>query len=219
MRSAHFLWVSAFLITGCAGTHHPSSSVSGGKDAPITHPVADGWTPSEYVEIKNLGFSSTPILRSRSGVTPSGSKYRYYSDGSGSISKGSLSDALNEWSIDCTRDKMSDNRNCRIVGSQLFVFYGDNSTPQQVCALRHDFPGRTAAIRIDQSVPIATARNGCIPAARVFSRLLNAQRVTVRAYHFPYDYPADAEESLSGFKDAHELVTHIRAKVDKLSFD
>jgi hypothetical protein len=204
-------------MTGCAGTPQPSASVS--KDATITHPAADGWTPSEYVEIKNLGFDSTPVLRSRSGVTPSGNKYQYYADGSGSVFKGGASDALNEWSIDCTRDKMSDKRNCRITGSQLFIAYGDSSAPQHVCALRHDFPGRTGAIRIDQIAPIATPRNGCIPATGVFSRLLKGQRVTVRAYHFPYDYPADAEESLSGLKDAHELVGYIRAKVDKLSFD
>ena len=186
---------------------------------PVTHPATDGWTASEYIEIKNLGFGSTPTLRSRSGVTSSGHKYHYYSDGSGSVSKGSADDALNEWSIDCVRDKMSDKRECKVVGSQLAIIYGNGSTPQLVCALKHDFPGRTGAMRIDQSPPITTGRNGCIPAAGVMSRLLKAQRVTVRVYHFPYDYPADAEESLAGFKDAHELVAHIRARVDKLSFE
>lgn len=71
----------------------------------------------------------------------------------------------------------------------------------------------------DKGTPISIGPSGCIAASGVFPKLMTASVAVLRWYEWPYDYSRDAEESLAGLKEAHDLVGHIRGKLDRLAFD
>lgn len=154
----------------------------------------------------------------RRGSTPDGFTYTIYPDGSGGI-KGPQHGPAEGWSIDCNRDAMNDRRECKLSSykARLLVYYGFAATPQSVCIIGHDFPGRTGAIRVDSGSPVNTNRDGCAP-ARVATQLGSGSMVTTRRVEWPYDYDKDETASLSGAKAAMDLVTYIRSNVSTLSF-
>lgn len=135
---------------------------------------------------------------------------RSHPDGSGSVALGT--DVLSPaWNIDCRVDAMTDRRSCRFNGDQLFVFYGISPNPTQVCILSHDFPGRRGMIRVDDHPPVNTGVDGCTSAANLLPQLRSGTSVAVRYVEWPYDYPKDESETLSGFNKAMDVVSRIRA--------
>jgi hypothetical protein len=114
---------------------------------------------------------------------------------------------------------MTDKRNCKLTlhEARIFIYYGTSASPQSVCILGHDFPGRSGAIRVDTSPPVQTDRDGCAP-GRLAAAIAAGSMVTTRRVEFPYDYNADQTSSTAGAKAAMELVAFIRAKVDRISF-
>jgi hypothetical protein len=135
---------------------------------------------------------------------------RSYKDGSARVALGT--DVLSPgWSIDCRVDSMSDRRSCKFYGEELFVFYGTSSNPIEVCILSHDFPGRRGMIRVDDYPPVNTGIDGCTSAASLLPQLRSGTTVTLRYVEWPYDYPKDASEQLSGFNKAMDVVARIRA--------
>jgi hypothetical protein len=143
---------------------------------------------------------------------PDGFVVRVYDDGSGSVSRSG--DVLKpHWSISCAIDKMSDKRQCNTsngIGG-LFLSYGEDSTPQHICVLGQDYPGRTAEIRIDKDAPITTNREGCLPAGRILKRLREGSTLLTRRTVWPYDWGVDKETSLDGFNKALEVIDRIKA--------
>lgn len=203
-------------LTGCTTTDMggvPAGTVAQGT------PVSDGWYPGERRYPAKAGSIPAMDMPSyRRGTTPDGFTYTIYPDGSGGI-KGPQHGPAEGWSIDCTRDAMTDRRECKLTSykARLLVYYGYASNPESVCIIGHDFPGRTGAIRVDSGTPVNTDRDGCAP-ARVAAQLASGSTVTTRRVEWPYDYHKDETASLAGVKAAMDLVSYIRSNVDKLTF-
>lgn len=184
-----------------------------------TKQVNDGWQPNEVIKSKqnmrlSPEFRSTSIYRE--GTTPNGLVYRYFDDGSGSISwDGTYSSNL--YSFDHKKDKMDDIERSSI-SSKYFLFFYKNKKISSICIFSHDFPLRKAKIRLDNGSIITTDFEGCI-SPKYFNNFLKADKVLVRYYVFPYDYYREGEESLIGLKDADVLLKFIGKNINKLAFD
>ena len=184
-----------------------------------TKQVNDGWQPNEVIKSKqnmrlSPEFRSTSIYRE--GTTPSDFVYRYFYDGSGSISWDDTYSSI-LYSFDHKKDKMDDIEKSSI-SSKYFLFFYKNKKISSICIFSHDFPYRKAKIRLDNGPVITTDYDGCI-SPKYFNNFLKADKVLVRYYVFPYDYYREGEESLIGLKDADDLLKFIGKNINKLSFD
>ena len=158
--------------------------------------------------------SSTPQHKapppiSEGEVSASGFITTRHPDGSGGLRLASDSGG-NGWSVDCRKDAMTDRRTCQFSNRGIFVYYGVSSTPQEICAFGHSFPGRIAQIRIDSNAPVSTNGDGCAPASKLLAQITGAIQVTTRVYTWPYDYPVDKVFTLAGFKEAIALADDLR---------
>ncbi len=207
------IWAAgiALIVAGCVQPQRPAKMSGPFPTKPAEQPVDNPWYPGETKVVQDL---IGKVTVSRQGITPSGSTYRYYSDGSGSVTNGAAS-----WSLSCKVDKISDQKKCEITNhhADLFINYGSSPSPRWICSIQHDFPGRTGAIRVDGNKAMTTDTDGCVPGSRI-SQFLAGKSVTVRSVKWPYDYDRDSTGPLTGLKDAMDLVTHIRANISNISF-
>ncbi|GGA64642.1 hypothetical protein [Pelagibacterium lentulum] len=201
--------IALVVLAGCS-TSGTSSSVGGES-------ISDGWQENE-VKSAGMIYGGRPIGVRRSGVTPSGLSYTYHPDGSGSVDTGT-GNLMGNWAVDCTRDRMTDRRECHIrsLEAKLLVEFGQSNTPQRVCIIGHNFPGRTGAIRVDSNSLVNTGTSGCV-AGSFAQQMVAANRVTVRYVEWPYDYPRDHSALLRGYPEAAELLRFIRGNIDNLAF-
>lgn len=207
----------AVLLSACTtvgtGTGNNSAATAQGMQ------VTDGWYPGERLfpsRTERVAALSMPAYRR--GTTPDGLTYTIYPDGSGGV-KAAHHGAAQGWSIDCSKDAMTDRRVCTLTSyaARLLVYYGAAVSPQSVCIIGHDFPGRTGAIRVDARAPVSTDRDGCAP-ANVAAQLATGVSVTTRRVEWPYDYTKDETADISGAEAAMDLVRFIRGNVDRLAF-
>ena len=215
-------------LTGCTPTSASTddsltrlrAQVSASTPAmPQGVPLADGWYPNERLFPAETGrLPQQNISAYRQGVTADGFTYKIFPDGSADL-KGPQDGIVGGWSIDCSRDAMTDQRKCKLssYSARIFIYYGPSAVPQAVCIIGHDFPGRSGAIRIDAAPPIQTNRDGCV-SGQVATALASGSKVTTRRVTFPYDYSADDTAAIAGLKSAMELVTFIRANIGRLTF-
>lgn len=214
---------AAFLILclvlgGCQVTAAPTPSPK--MSDPPARSVSDGVTSEEVIQHKtdNSPTNGVSVLRGRKGLTPDGVPYTYYSDGSGSVDVGGPTSS-ESWTIGCFSDKMDDKRKCTIKNNNLFISYGDGTTPLHVCIRYHDFPGKTGAIRLDSNAPIATGKEGCVPGNAIASSLWKAKQIRLRGVHWPYNSNRDADVNPRGLYGAHLIVVHMQKHMNSLSFD
>ena len=116
------VWTS--LLGACASRAFEApigpATVQRAAQVPHIRAVSDGWKSNEQIVHESISTRES-ILKSRRGITERGYRYRYYGDGSGSVSRPG-EDTLRGWSINCLRDKMTDRRKCSIAGSNpVFV--------------------------------------------------------------------------------------------------
>ncbi|WP_188825100.1 hypothetical protein [Brucella endophytica] len=159
------------------------------------------WTPPPPRQLAQAPFPSAP----------DGFFVTKYPDGSGWV--GRSPDILaDHWSIDCAIDQMADKRKCSITSKSggPFIYYGFSSSPQSVCILGHDFPGRSGQIRIDKGAPITTDTDGCVPASRVIGQMKTGTTFLSRWVKWPYDYSRDDSVSLDGLNKAMSVVAEIQ---------
>lgn len=119
----------------------------------------------------------------------------------------------------CNKDRITDAINCHMnilpqgIGSSvnggLYQMVGSNGSILTSCVIGHDFPGRRAAIRVDNNTAITTNDEGCISgtAARTLeAQLKQGQTLTTRRVEWPYDYSEDQVMLIHGsFSSAQEL--------------
>lgn len=133
--------------------------------------------------------------------------------GSGSAQVAGAS-GIDKWTFDCPVDAMTDRRACVVYNleASIHVSYKRGSTPRTVCVISHDFPGRTAQIRIDANSPVTTNREGCVESPALIAQLKSGSKVTTRYYSWPYDYPKDSTGTLAGFDKAIQLASETLTK-------
>lgn len=138
-----------------------------------------------------------------------GLHFRVFADGSGSVALGPGVQAFRWW-IDCRVDAMDDRRHCYLSSMDgLFISFGATDRPTQVCVSGHDFPGRTAMIRIDRNPPITTSERGCVAAETIMPQLLAGAEVTTRRVRWPRDFNVDTTTTLEGLSAALGLIARI----------
>lgn len=126
-------------------------------------------------------------------------------------------DQLAAWGVSCKRDAMTDQRKCSIMhypfgaGDPFIIYLSGADRVGGVCVQDHDFPGRTAMIRIDDRPPISAGEDGCVTLSGLSTALRNGSRWTSRRYSWPYDYPVDTEVSLRGISVALDVMAELRS--------
>lgn len=214
------LAANAFLVACTAGYQGTDNGVpyfdarAAARSAGVTDPqntqplaVTDGWQPGETL---------VRSARSRSGTTPEGYAYTIHAGGTASLTGGG-----NSWTLDCSKDAMSDQRNCALhagAGNGVFIYFSPSGEPQTFCVFGHNFPGRSGAVRMDSGSPVLTDDRGCIPASRVVPKMLSASSVTTRRVEWPNDWNVDTTTSLAGFSRSVELGRFITKNIDRLAF-
>ena len=203
----------------------------------LAPPRDDGFRPGEEIVTDTSQRADTLRAYARLGMPTSrtrrigfdpetGFAYRYYGDGSGSVTVLDDPDelfALGDWSFGCSVDRMTDVRTCHVSNDALYIEYGGRGSVRSVCVIGHDFPGRRGAIRIDQASPISTPESGCITGQRaqqVATSLRGADRVVSRRVEWPYDNARDrVTERASGFRLADALLRWWMAGGSSVTFD
>lgn len=218
MRRLQFVLLTA-LVGACAP---PPSEFATSAIADTTEragtPVRDGWQPNEVLVPPK--YYEVPIEASgayRHGTSPEGYAYRVNSDGSGEINI-DPEGYRTGWDITCRNDVMTDQKICSAKHSELGLLFAlAGSTPQWLCLIGHDFPGRNGLLRLDKGSPISTADKGCIPWAKA-SRIVGAKEAAIRIWTWPYDRPIDNTVDVSSVKSAVSLTAFMHANIDRLSF-
>lgn len=78
--------------------------------------------------------------------------------------------------------------------------------PHQICASRHDFPGRNARIRIDGGEPINLGANGCTSNRSVINGFVNANEVFVEYVKWPNSHATVSQVEMNGVRHLVEMM-------------
>ena len=196
MRSSAVAACVTLGLLGCQTTGEPPSRVT------QTVPAADGWKPNEKIVAENSSYSGSPSLHYRQGLTEEGYEYRIYNDKSASLKtydaeRGEVTD----WIPTCRKDSMTDVQTCGVYNDKLGLLFTLNSSGvlNAFCVIHHDYPGRNAAIRIDDK-PMISMTSGCIPANE--TQFTSGKKITIRWVKWPYDYYKETKGSIAGLRQA-----------------
>lgn len=208
-----------FCLAACAGVA-PAPDIMTGAIPPLSqegNPRTDGWQPSERLVKRRDRGSLAAIEAYRHGTAPGGAFYRVQWDGSGTLRTGV--DLLSPtWTFDCTKDAITDRRDCRLFAPERLVFIFNGREPLWVCIGGHTYPRKKGAIRIDGGKPVETDERGCVGGA-VAARLARSKEVVVRYVTWPYEAPQDAHPSMQGLADGLALVAYVNSNIDRLAFE
>jgi len=164
-------------------------------------------------------YSESPTLHSLGKY-----KLRLYSDGSGSFGlPKDLELFRNLWSVHITKDEMTDKikitayRMGRIdiggrkVSAPLGLYIDlSKSSNEFACVFGHDFPGRTAMIRVGGNAPVKTNKGGCVALSKDLDKQLRSgQMVKVRGREWPNDWDRTFDVNLDGYT---VLTDYLRSK-------
>lgn len=109
----------------------------------------------------------------------------------------------------CNKDAISDAVTCHlnlmpqgaVKGGGLIQHVDLNGNIQRSCVLGHDYPGQTAAIRVDNNRSFISDENGCVrgsSARSLQAQLLTGTSVTTRRIEWPYLTNRDKEMLIDG---------------------
>lgn len=108
-----------------------------------TNAVAGSWYPNEH----------TVEMGIRTGKTPSGAEYSIMPDKTATVAKEGVI-----WAVRCKIDPINDEKNCAgyDVYDRVLVGFGTTDRPTEICLPGHNFPGRTAYLRVDKNKAVET---------------------------------------------------------------
>ncbi|MBY5774213.1 hypothetical protein HFN63_29635 [Rhizobium leguminosarum] len=158
--------------------------------------LADGWYSNERTVEKGI----------RTGTTPSGAEYRIMPDKSASIAKDGVI-----WVARCKIDAINDDKNCATFDAyeRVLVGFGTTDRPTEICLPGHNFPGRTAYLRVDKHKSVETGEDGCVGGDYI-AQMLKGRRLVSRIVVWPDESFDDDWTDLSVLKDALELARYVR---------
>jgi hypothetical protein len=212
------LAVAVLVLAGCAAT---------GRGLDTTKPALGtvGFRPNEMERSYDCtGCNSKTLSGTDIGT---GLSYSYDSASiEGSVWRQNVAiedrDKPLEWTVKCKRDEISDAETCSlraskgfsttIIDSVLLISLTKNLNTTRMCISKHDFPGVTAFIRVDDRVPVETDTSGCVgakAAGALQGQIREARAITIRRTEWPYRTPItqtyrveqslDLAEDLLGF--------------------
>ena len=211
---------ACYLLLGC-GVATQTPQLSSTK---ATTGLSGGFGPNETLHV----YSSSHSGQRRGIVKSTGDRYNY-----GPIarnieiipaeasSSGSASSPLVPKRVEvlggCSKDKVSDQTVCRLnilpQGTNqkggLYQTVDLNGSLLSSCVIGHDYPGKTASIRIDGNPAFTTNDKGCIAgsqAAALERQLRDGKQLITRRIEWPYKDMRDKELIIDGsFSTALEL--------------
>lgn len=171
-------------------------AIFGGLLVAASNAAAGSWYPNEHTVEKGI----------RTGITPSGAEYRIMPDKTATVAKDGVI-----WVVSCKVDPINDDKNCGTydVFERVLVGFDTTDRPTKICLPGHDYPGRTAFLRVDGNKAIETGEDGCVGGGYI-AKMLKGKVLVSRIVVWPYDKFDDDKTDLSILKDALELVKYIR---------
>lgn len=177
--------------------------------------VEQPFTPAGVVSIdvqKNIITDEEKSYRVESGVL-NGTGYKiWYADGSGAFSSGgaalSTVDRLNDWSVGCERDAITDRRSCYLQRKNLWIFIPASGRAYVSIGQNH-YPGSGVAVRVDGGKAVAGGGDGRLSVAAsagMIRSLLAGRSVTMRHMEWPYRSWVDQTYDLTGFPESWQYV-------------
>jgi hypothetical protein len=130
-----------------------------------------------------------------------------------------------DWHVYCERDEISDSQTCAFRAREgvatalqetpflmkepvFLISLTQDLTPTRMCLSKHDFPGVTAFIRVDDRAPVETDTSGCVgakAAGALQGQIRGARTITIRRTEWPYRAPTThtyrVEQSLALAED------------------
>lgn len=127
------------------------------------------------------------------------------------------------WSFRIKNDEMTDEQKISVrrypykmtdqfgeikLDSNVYLWINlSNAHREVLCVAGHDFPGKTAMIRVDKNDPIETNKNGCLHlSSSLDDQLRKGNTLIIRGYHWPFDGAETREVSLGGYIKTTEFL-------------
>lgn len=189
-------------------------------------PVTDGFNQTER---QRTSKGATGAVITRVGELSDGMFYSY-AGSSGRITTQKMADEIgynSVWHFSCNRDKMDGGVDCLISGHDkgvtsgikhkmtvdetiggnrtVSLFSRGGRSPYKLCVAYHDFPGRSARIKIGASAPISLGEDGCTTSSSLISRFLTAGSAVVEGVNWPYDVSISREVDMRGVPEIVDL--------------
>lgn len=127
----------------------------------------------------------------------------YYSDSGGPFNSNGT-----KWSVYCTKDQITDRKNCVMSTDGLLVVLYPRGVSAISIGADH-FPGSAIIIRIDGGKAISAANGGPFSkqaSQDIVKRLVNAKKVNTRYMEWPYQTWDDKTFDLYAFKEAYSYM-------------
>lgn len=188
--------------------------ISGQKKDVI--PDTAKFTEDAVWETKAYGSGNNSVAFRYATGTKNGVKYRYYTDGSGSLD-GEPGRGLDEltadsldrkWSVKCTKDAIDDSKTCVLNrGLGLFVFMRADGNLNISVGASHD-TGSDIAIRVDENPAYVTAQRAGfndVKTREIIEAIKKGKSVVTRYDEFAKGRK-DATFSTYGFAEAMEFL-------------
>lgn len=182
------------------------------------------FTATGVVEMGPPHVKGGPDLKFESGSINSVDYRFYYSDGSGSFSGleggGSLN-ALNtysdHWRISCSKDIITDKKECTVGKKELWISVGIGRPPIVIVGGEH-FPNSVSIVRLDDKAPISNrpGDNGLFPRSTspaLVNKIKNAKTISTRYMRWPDKYWVDDKWDLYGFNEAMQYANWAVTKI------
>lgn len=192
-----------------------------------------------FTENERLGYYEFSKSYYRSGrISETGDIYNYSAEPYSieiiaqpvPFASGNMLDARRaNWVAGCSKDKFSDAVTCRMnilpqnpVGNAggLFQIVDRRGNILKSCVLGHDFPGKRAAIRVDENSAFTTDTEGCISggaASRLQQQLESGSRLLTRRIEWPYESSRDKDIIITGAYSAARELFRFSAEADLAS--
>jgi hypothetical protein len=176
------------------------------RDSLKKTPFIDGGEITCEVSSNIWNWDETEVMSVEHGVINGANYTLYHSDGSGSVGDGDAS-----WSFGCSKDAITDKKECSMYNKEMKIYREANG--YSVVVGSEHFPGRRSYIRVDGGKPSVGNDHGYFPrASGVISSITNNSNIIVRYTKWPYDYVIDTEINTSNFEQAKYIFDRVSSK-------
>lgn len=154
---------------------------------------------------------------------------KVFYDGSGSFGRPEEMTVLgNTWHFTAHKDEMMDtpvitayrmgqwSLSGRMVSHSLGVYLDfSQSDMERICVYGHDFPARTAMLRVGKNPPIRTNENGCVDMSEELEAQLTSNKLLkVRGVEWPEDRETTTDVNIDGYGTLVKFLRLTRTNIE-----
>ncbi len=199
-----------FTLCGCI----PESGQSSSSSSTVSSGLQGGFREGESLVVLRANSDAIPPTPARVGRDSNTNRaYRYFGNRhGGEIDTPTGQTAVSNpqyvgWIVGCHVDQMTDQKKCHInprsdlSGAIMINRVSAAGKTLLWCVIKHDFPGRSARVRVDSHTVITTDYEGCVSGgtARLLTNQIRQGSTLLLEYvEWPYDYGRQSEYKLGG---------------------